>query len=166
MKSIGFFFGSFNPINLGHINLAEYIFAFSGADDIWYIVSPRNPLKKQSELIDEHLRLKMIELATEGKEYLQVSDIELDIPKPSYTVNTLQTLAEKYPEDNFILLIGSDNMQIFDKWKNYQTILDEFSVLVYPRKGFDYEPFEEIYPNMQILEEAPFFESHPQKSVN
>ncbi len=158
MKSIGLFFGSFNPIHLGHIYLAEYIFAFSGVDEIWFIVSPRNPLKEQSELIDEHLRLRMIELATEEKDYLQVSDIEFDMPKPSYTVNTLQTLAEKYPEDNFILLIGSDNMQIFDKWKDYQTILDEFSVLVYPRNGFEYEPFEEIYPDMQILEEAPFFE--------
>lgn len=158
MKSIGLFFGSFNPIHLGHTQLAEYIFEYSGVDEIWYIVSPRNPLKEQSELIDEHLRLRMIEMATEDKDYLKVSDIEFDMSKPSYTINTLHALSEKYPEDNFILLIGSDNMQIFDKWKDYQTILDEYSILVYPRKDFDYEPFEEIYPDMQILEEAPFFE--------
>lgn len=158
MKSIGLFFGSFNPIHLGHTHLAEYIFEYAGVDEIWYIVSPRNPLKEQSELIDEALRLRMIELATEGKDYLKVSDIEFDMPKPSYTINTLEALSEKYPEDNFVLLIGSDNMQIFDQWKDYQTILDEFSVVVYPRKGFDYEPFEEIYPDMQILEEAPYFE--------
>ncbi len=158
MKSIGLFFGSFNPIHLGHTQLAEYIFEYSGVDEIWYIVSPRNPLKEQSELIDEHLRLRMIEMATEDKDYLKVSDIEFDMPKPSYTINTLQALTEKYPEDNFILLIGSDNMQIFDQWKDYQTILDEYSILVYPRKVFDYEPFEEIYSDMQILEEAPFFE--------
>ena len=158
MKSIGLFFGSFNPIHLGHTQLAEYIFEYSGVDEIWYIVSPRNPLKEQSELIDEHLRLRMIEMATEDKDYLKVSDIEFDMPKPSYTINTLHALSEKYPEDNFILLIGSDNMQIFDKWKDYQTILEEYSILVYPRKDFDYEPFEEIYPDMQILEEAPFFE--------
>ena len=158
MKSIGLFFGSFNPIHLGHTQLAEYIFEYSGVDEIWYIVSPRNPLKEQSELIDEHLRFRLIEMATEGKDYLKVSDIEFNMPKPSYTINTLQALSEKYPEDNFILLIGSDNMQIFDQWKDYQTILNEYSILVYPRKDFDYEPFEEIYPDMQILEEAPFFE--------
>lgn len=158
MKSIGLFFGSFNPIHLGHKQLAEYIFEYSGVDEIWFIVSPVNPLKERSELIDEHFRLRMIELATEGKDYLKVSDIEFDMPKPSYTINTLQTLSEKYPEDNFILLIGSDNMQIFDQWKDYQTILEEYSILVYPRKGFDYEQFEEIYPDMHILEEAPFFE--------
>ena len=158
MKSIGLFFGSFNPIHLGHTQLAEYIFEYSGVDEIWYIVSPRNPLKEQSELIDEHLRFRLIEMATESKDYLKVSDIEFDMPKPSYTINTLQALSEKYPEDNFILLIGSDNMQIFDQWKDYQTILNEYSILVYPRKDFDYEPFEEIYPDMQILEEAPFFE--------
>lgn len=158
MKSIGLFFGSFNPIHLGHTQLAEYIFEYSGVDEIWYIVSPRNPLKEQSELIDEHLRFRLIEMATEGKDYLKVSDIEFNLPKPSYTINTLQALSEKYPEDNFILLIGSDNMQIFDQWKDYQTILNEYSILVYPRKDFDYEPFEEIYPDMQILEEAPFFE--------
>lgn len=158
MKSIGLFFGSFNPIHLGHTQLAEYIFEYPGLDEIWYIVSPRNPLKEQSELIDEHLRFRLIEMATEGKDYLKVSDIEFNMPKPSYTINTLQALSEKYPEDNFILLIGSDNMQIFDQWKDYQTILNEYSILVYPRKDFDYEPFEEIYPDMQILEEAPFFE--------
>ncbi|HNX88037.1 MAG TPA: nicotinate (nicotinamide) nucleotide adenylyltransferase [Paludibacteraceae bacterium] len=158
MKSIGLFFGSFNPVHLGHTNLAEYIFRFSGVDEIWFIVSPRNPLKEQSELIDEHLRLKMLQLATAETEYLIASDIEFYLTKPSYTINTLKTLSEKYPEDNFILLIGSDNMQIFDQWKDYQTILDEYSVVVYPREGYPYEDFEEIYPDMQILEEAPLFE--------
>lgn len=158
MKSIGLFFGSFNPIHLGHTNLAEYIFRFSGVDEIWFIVSPRNPLKEQSELIDEQLRMRMLQLATEEKEYLKVSDVEFELPKPSYTINTLKTLSEKYPEDDFILLIGSDNMQIFDQWKEYQTILDEYSVLVYPREGYPYEDFEETYPDMQVLEEAPFFD--------
>lgn len=158
MKNIGLFFGSFNPIHLGHIQLAEYIFDFSGVDEIWYIVSPKNPLKGHNELVDEHLRLKMIELATADKEYLQVSDIEFDLPKPSYTITTLQALTEKYPENEFILLIGSDNMAIFDQWKDYQTILDEFSILVYPRDGYPYQDFEEKYTDMQVLEEAPLFE--------
>ena len=109
-------------------------------------------------MIDEHLRLKMLQLATAETEYLIASDIEFYLTKPSYTINTLKTLSEKYPEDNFILLIGSDNMQIFDQWKDYQTILDEYSVVVYPREGYPYEDFEEIYPDMQILEEAPLFE--------
>ena len=158
MKSIGLFFGSFNPVHLGHTSLAEYIFEFSGVDEIWFVVSPRNPLKDQSELIDEYLRLRMLHLATENTEYLVPSDIEFELPKPSYTINTLKTLSERFPEDNFILLIGSDNMQIFDQWKDYQTILDDYSVIVYPRKGYPYEDFEEKYPEMQVLEEAPFFE--------
>ena len=158
MKSIGLFFGSFNPIHLGHTNLAEYIFRFSGVDEIWFIVSPRNPLKEQSELIDENLRLKMLQRATGDKDYLVASDIEFDLPKPSYTIKTLNTLSEIFPEDDFILLIGSDNMQIFDQWKDYQTILDDYSVLVYPREGYPYEEYEERYPEMQILEEAPFFD--------
>lgn len=158
MKSIGLFFGSFNPIHLGHTNLAEYIFRFSGVDEIWYVVSPKNPLKEQKELIDEHLRLKMINLATADKDYLQVSDVEFDMPVPSFTINTLKVLNEKYPEDNFILLIGSDNMQIFDQWKDYQSILEDYSVVVYPREGYPYEDYEEIYPEMQVLEEAPLFE--------
>lgn len=158
MKSISLFFGSFNPIHLGHTNLAEYIFRFSGVDEIWFIVSPRNPLKEQSELIDENLRLKMLQLATGDKDYLVASDIEFDLPKPSYTIKTLNTLSEIFPEDDFILLIGSDNMQIFDQWKDYQTILDDYSVLVYPREGYPYEEYEERYPEMQILEEAPFFD--------
>lgn len=158
MKTIGLFFGSFNPIHLGHTQLAEYIFEFSGADEIWYIVSPRNPLKEQTELIDEHIRFKMIELATEEKEYLQVSDIEFDLPKPSYTIHTLRALTERFPEDDFILLIGSDNMAIFDQWKEYQTILEDYSILVYPREGYPYEDYEEKYPEMQVLEEAPLFE--------
>ena len=158
MKSIGLFFGSFNPIHLGHTNLAEYIFRFSGVDEIWFIVSPRNPLKEQSELIDENLRLKMLQLATGDKDYLVAFDIEFDLPKPSYTIKTLNTLSEIFPEDDFILLIGSDNMQIFDQWKDYQTILDDYSVLVYPREGYPYEEYEERYPEMQILEEAPFFD--------
>ena len=158
MKSNGLFFGSFNPVHLGHTSLAEYIFEFSGVDEIWFVVSPRNPLKEQSELIDEYLRLRMLHLATENTEYLVPSDIEFELPKPSYTINTLKTLSERFPEDNFILLIGSDNMQIFDQWKDYQTILDDYSVLVYPREGYSYEEFEEKYPEMQILEEAPFFD--------
>ncbi|MHB9056371.1 MAG: nicotinate (nicotinamide) nucleotide adenylyltransferase [Paludibacteraceae bacterium] len=157
MKSIGLFLGSFNPVHLGHTNLAEYIFQFSGVDEIWFIVSPRNPLKEQAELIDEHLRFKMLQLATEDRDYLIPSDIEFDLPKPSYTINTLKTLSERYPEDNFILLIGSDNMYIFDQWKDYKTILEDYSVVVYPREGYPYEEYEETYPDMQILEEAPLF---------
>lgn len=158
MKSIGLFFGSFNPIHLGHTQLAEYVFEFSGVDEIWYVVSPRNPLKEEAELIDEHDRMRMIELSVAQKKYIKTCDIEFDLPKPSYTIDTLQALSRQYPEDDFILLIGSDNMQIFDQWKEYQTILEEYSVLVYPRKGFDYEPFEERYSDMHVLEEAPYFE--------
>lgn len=158
MKSIGLFFGSFNPIHLGHTRLAEYILAHAGMDEIWFVVSPRNPLKASADLLHEHLRLQMLELAIAGKERMKASTIEFELPKPSYTLRTLQALTKQYPHHAFTLLIGSDNMQIFDQWKDYRTILHTYAVLVYPRKGFDYKPFDEKYPEMQLLKDAPCFD--------
>ena len=157
-RAIGLFFGSFNPIHLGHIQLAEYIYQQSDFDELWYVVSPRNPLKEQAGLIDEQHRKAMIELATTDKDYIKVSDIEFDMPKPSYTIHTLEKLAETYPDCKFTLIIGSDNVLVFDQWKDYQQILQNFSVLVYPRQGYDAAPYLSLYPQMQLLEEAPHFE--------
>lgn len=155
-KKVGLFFGSFNPVHLGHIQLADYIYLHSDLDEIWYVVSPRNPLKNSSELIDEKLRLQMIELCIADKKYLKTSNVEFTLPKPSYTINTLDVLSEQNPNVSFTLLIGSDNMQIFDKWKDYDKILKKYNVLVYPRKG--YKIVTDKFPTMQVLQKAPFFE--------
>ncbi len=155
-KQVGLFFGSFNPIHLGHIQLADYIYSHSDLDEIWYIVSPRNPLKNSSELIDEKLRLQMIELCIADKKHLKTSDVEFTLPNPSYTINTLNVLSEQNPNIDFTLLIGSDNMQIFDKWRDYDKILTKFRVLVYPRKG--YNIVKERFTTMKVLQKAPFFE--------
>lgn len=157
-RYIGLFFGSFNPIHLGHIQLADFIFKSTQLDELWYVVSPRNPLKEQKGLIDEFRRKEMIELAIADKDYLKVSDIEFEMPKPSYTIHTLHALTSNYPDYQFVLLIGSDNMHVFDKWKDYKTIIRKYPIIVYPRKNFDTIPFVKIYPTMQILNNAPFFE--------
>lgn len=157
-QKIGLFFGSFNPIHLGHIRLAAYIYQQANFDEIWYIVSPRNPLKSSTELIDERHRYHMLRLATQDYPYIKVSDIEFDLPKPSYTVNTLQLLTHNHPNIQFSLLIGSDNMQLFDQWKEYQTILQQYPIIVYPREGYKTNLVKEKYPTMQLLTNAPTFD--------
>ncbi len=156
-KQVGLFFGSFNPIHLGHIQLADYIYSHSNLDEIWYVVSPRNPLKKTTELIDEKLRLEMINLCIADKKHLKASDIEFTLPKPSYTINTLNILSKQYPEIDFTLLMGSDNLLIFDKWKDYNAILERYTILAYPRKGYEVPKIRK-FPTIEILKEAPFFE--------
>lgn len=158
MKNIGLFFGSFNPIHNGHVLLADFMFNYSGVDEIWFVISPKNPLKEQSELLAEEIRCKLVELATEEIPYMYASTVEFDLPKPSYTVSTLRVLKEKYPEDEFILIIGSDNMAIFNQWKDYKEIMEEYPILVYPREGFPVEEYEDSYPEMQVIDDAPLFE--------
>lgn len=157
-KTVGLFFGSFNPIHSGHIRLANYIYRQISFDEIWYIVSPRNPLKSPKELIDETHRYHMLLLATQDYPYIKVSDIEFNLPKPSYTVNTLQLLRLKNPNTQFSLLIGSDNMQLFDQWRDHQTILQHHPILVYPRKGYETDLVKTKYPTMQLLTTAPTFD--------
>ena len=132
--------GSFNPVHNGHIALARQVVEAGLADEVWLTLSPLNPLKAQSdELIDDRQRLEMLRLAVEGIPGLRVCDIELYMPRPSYTINTLTTLARRYPTKKFKLIIGSDNWNIFDRWRESQRILDEFGVIVYLRPGYDVE---------------------------
>lgn len=155
--NIGLFLGSFNPIHNGHLGLAQYILTQPEVDEVWFVVSPNNPLKDRSTLLDEKLRLQLTELAVVGIAGLRACDIELSLPKPSYTVNTLRALSELYPQHRFTLIIGSDNMAIFDRWKDYQFILDHYPIVVYPRQGDDITKLSEKYPAMKVLGGAPMF---------
>ncbi len=133
----GLFFGSFNPIHVGHLVIAEYIAENSDLKEIWFIVSPHNPFKKKDSLLANTHRLAMVKLAVEHNPKLKASDVEFALPQPSYTINTIIHLNEKYPNKEFALIMGSDNLQSFTKWKNYEELLNRCSLYVYPRPGFD-----------------------------
>lgn len=134
-KQIGIFSGSFNPIHMGHLILANYIKEFTYPDEVWFVVTPHNPLKNAENLLDDDLRLKMVTLALENFDGLKVSDIEFSMPRPSYTIDTLTKLREMHPDKEFTLIIGSDNWAGFHRWKDYARILAEFKILIYPRLG-------------------------------
>ena len=152
---IGIFSGSFNPIHLGHTRLAAFIRQQAGLDEVWLMVSPNNPLKAASGLMDEKLRYHLAELATAELEGIRPSDFELHLPRPSYTINTLEQLTAAYPQHRFSLIIGSDNMAIFHKWKDWQRILALYPIIVYPREGDDLAALKQLYPMMHVIEGAP-----------
>lgn len=132
-KNIGLYFGTFNPIHVGHLAIANHMAEFSTLDEIWMVVTPHNPFKKKSSLLDNHHRLEMVRLATDHYPKLKPSNIEFDLPQPNYTVNTLAVLEEKYPDYQFNLIMGEDNLKSLHKWKNYEVILERYSIFVYPR---------------------------------
>jgi len=149
--------GSFNPVHLGHIKLSKYLIDNNIVDEVWFVVSPCNPLKKQQDLLDEYLRLDMLILAIKDQPSFKASDIEFTMPIPSYTIDTLNLLRREYPEREFCLIIGSDNALVFDQWKNYQEILDKYDVLVYPRDGYNFDEVINKYPTMRLLD-TPFYQ--------
>jgi len=156
-KRIGFYSGSFNPIHVGHQKLAQYLIDNQLVDEVWFVVSPCNPLKKKEELIDEYLMLDIMMLAIQNQNSFKVSDIEFTMPVPSYSIDTLHELTSLYPDVRFILLIGSDNALVFDQWKDFSQILREYPVLVYPRHDYDFSLVSGIYPQMQLLK-SPYFD--------
>ena len=131
--NIGLYFGSFNPIHIGHLIIANHMVEHSNLDQIWLVVTPHNPHKKKSTLLDNHHRLRMVDAALEEYPKLKSSKIEFDLPQPSYTVNTLVHVAEKYPKNTFSLIMGEDNLKSLHRWKNYKTILENHHIYVYPR---------------------------------
>ena len=133
----GLFFGSFNPVHTGHLIIASYMANYTALDEVWLVVSPHNPLKDKKGLTNMYDRLEMVRLATENAEHLKASNIEFNLPQPSYTVDTLTYLHEKYPEREFVLIMGADNLASFKKWKNYQVLLKNYQIYVYPRPGVD-----------------------------
>lgn len=133
--STGLFFGSFNPIHNGHIAIARYLLENGYCESVWFIVSPQNPWKVDSTLLDERKRLQIVEKAVEREERMEASDFEFSMPRPSYTYQTLEALQAKYPAMDFSLIIGGDNLQRFHLWKNYREVLADFPLIVYPRPG-------------------------------
>ena len=133
MKKIGLYFGTFNPIHIGHLIIANQMVENSDLDEIWMVVTPHNPFKNKTSLLDNHHRLEMVYLATKNYDKIKPSDIEFNLPQPNYTINTLAHISEKYPKYNFSLIMGEDNLKSFHKWKNYEAILDDYSIYVYPR---------------------------------
>jgi nicotinate-nucleotide adenylyltransferase len=118
---------------VGHLIIANYMVEFSDLDEVWFVVTPHNPLKKKKTLLEDHHRLSMVRIAVEEYPKLQASNVEFDLPQPNYTVNTLAYLEEKFPEKNFCLIMGEDNLKSFPKWKNYEIILKRYSIYIYPR---------------------------------
>lgn len=137
MKKIGIYSGSFNPIHHGHVMLANYLVEFSDLDELWFVVSPQNPLKRKADLLDDDERLRMVQLAIGDDPRFRVSDVEMHLPTPSYTINTLTALSERYPEDQFVFICGMDSLQNLHQWREYQEILDNYKLLVFPREGYD-----------------------------
>lgn len=158
---IGIYGGSFNPIHFGHIGLAQWVIEHTDLDELWLMVSPNNPLKDKNILADEQDRLREAKEAIEqlGDKGIGivVSDFEFTLPRPTYTANTLRELQKQYPEHDFTLIIGEDNLEIFDKWREYQYILDNYRIFVYPRH--DCSPYSlPTAKDLQVLSEAPYFD--------
>lgn len=155
-SNIGLFFGSFNPIHNGHLLIASFMLNFTDLDKIWFVISPQSPFKKQSSLLSNHYRLEMLELAIQNQANMEACDIEFRMSVPSYTINTLVYLKEKFYGKNFSLIMGSDNLASFGKWKNYEAILKEYKIYVYPRPKSVAGVFAE-HPSV-IMTEAPIVE--------
>ncbi len=154
-KSIGLFFGSFNPIHIGHLLIAAHIIENSTLDQIWFVVSPHNPLKDKKTLLNDHHRLTLVNTAIEDDLRFKASDIEFKLPQPSYTANTLAHLKEKYPQHTFALIMGSDTLNTLNKWHNYQYLLEHYQIYVYPRPH--HPPMMTDCSNI-IITNAPFIE--------
>ncbi len=149
---IGLLGGSFNPVHIGHLILAQFLTQWKYVDKVWLSLSPQNPLKETTELIPDLKRLAMITLATKGATDIDTCDIELSMPRPSYTIDTLDLLSRRYRNKRFKLIIGSDNWRIFEKWRDHERILDEYGVIVYPRPGY---PIDSMYVDGLEVVEAP-----------
>jgi nicotinate-nucleotide adenylyltransferase len=152
---IGLYFGSFNPIHIGHLIIANHILNESDLDKIWFVVSPLNPFKNSENLLNEYDRLHLVQKAIEQDLRLRAVDIEFSLPKPSYTIHTLAYLKEKYPAYSFSIIMGSDGFQNLDKWKNPLTIIENHEIIIYKRPGFDVD--NKLNANIKIMN-APLLE--------
>jgi|SRR5690606_19987184 len=151
MSKIGLFFGSFNPIHTGHLIIANYMANHTDLSEVWLMVSPHNPLKKKSSLANMYDRLEMVNLAVEHVENVKSSNFEFQLQQPSYTIDTLTHLQERYPEKRFVLIMGSDNLVSLRKWKNYEVILRDYEIYVYPRPGFQSDESPH-YPSVTVTD--------------
>ena len=155
---IGLYFGTFNPIHIGHLIIANHMAEYSDLDQIWMVVTPHNPLKKKNTLLDDSHRLQMVHLAAEDFPKIKPSDIEFKLAQPNYTINTLAHLQEKYPKYEFSLIMGEDNLKSLHKWKNYEVILAHHEIYVYPRISSEEENLEfKNHPKIHMID-APVVE--------
>jgi len=155
---IGLYFGTFNPIHIGHLIIANHMAEFSDLEQVWMVVTPHNPHKKKNTLLDDYQRLHLVHLATTDYPKIKPSDIEFKLPQPNYTVNTLAHLNDKYPQHEFCLIMGEDNLNSLHKWKNYEFILEHHNIYVYPRIADEFEksPLEN-HPHVHKID-APIVE--------
>ena len=153
--NIGLYFGSFNPIHIGHLIIANHVLNETSINKVWFIVSPQNPFKESKTLLNEFDRLHLVRLATQDDNRIKCSDIEFNLPKPSYTSNTLAFLSEKYPEHKFSIIMGSDSYQNLDKWKNYETIINNYPVYVYKREGHE---IKKTFDKEAVILNAPIIQ--------
>lgn len=156
MRRVGLFFGTFNPIHIGHLALAEYFQKYGDLDEVWLVVTPHNPFKKKSNLLPDRERLHLVHLALEDQRNLRVSDIEFGLPQPNYTSQTLTYLREKYPHIAFSIIMGEDNLRTLHKWQNYESIIENHPILVYPRHLLPDEKvaekqWQERFPNVRLV---------------
>jgi len=152
----GLFFGSFNPIHLGHLMIASYMVEFTDIREVWFVISPHNPLKEKATLLSDLNRLYMVNVAVEDEPRFKASNIEFHLPEPSYTIDTLTYLQERYPTHEFILLAGTDILPTFHKWKNYEQLLDQYQLYIYPRLYNGSVPFS-LHPSLTFVD-APLIE--------
>ena len=152
----GIFGGSFNPIHIGHLALANYLCEYEGLDELWFLVSPQNPFKQNEFLLDDSLRLELVEAATKGYSKFKASDFEFNLPRPSYTVNTLNELSKYYTDRDFYLIIGADNWSAFSKWRSPEEIISRYHIMVYPRPGYDLD--EAAMPDHVRAVHSPIFQ--------
>ena len=152
----GIYSGSFNPIHIGHLALANWLCEYTELDELWFLVTPHNPLKEKSDLMDDQLRLKLVKRAIADYSKFKSSDFEFSLPQPTYSVYTLQALEQAYPNREFYFIMGADNWKYISRWYKYETILSNYPIFVYPRKGFEIE-IPESYPHIKKVD-APLIE--------
>ena len=152
----GLFFGSFNPVHIGHLIIANHFIEFTDLEEVWFVVSPHNPLKEKNSLLDAELRLKMVQAAASYNKRFKASAAEFHLPQPSYTSNTLRFFLKKNPKRNFYILMGSDALEGIEHWKNFEFILNEFEILIYERRNFEAKKFRRK-KNVHFFE-FPFFD--------
>jgi len=152
----GLYFGSFNPIHIGHLAIASFMVEYSELEQMWFVVSPQNPLKEKKSLLKDYHRLEMVRLSVEDDDRFRASDIEFKLPTPSYTIDTLAYLEEKHPGREFQLVMGADGLRTFHKWKHAELIVEKYHRLIYPRPGTDLEKVAQ-FPNATLVD-APMME--------
>lgn len=157
VQHVGLYFGSFNPVHIGHVSLARWVLEHTNLQEVWMVISPQNPFKVNQVLYPNEERFNWVQMAVEDMPGMVACNVEFFMPQPSYTIDTLRVLIEKFPQIRFTLIMGADNVMGFSAWKDYQEIAEKVAILVYPRPGVDVSEEVKKYPSMRLLEDVPLF---------